>query len=54
VIKLPSILEIWGERISGQTVIQATINHNVHHQNPGIATRHLTTARPYMMISSSN
>lgn len=53
-IPIPSILETWGERIFGQTVIQATINHDVHHHNPGIAARHLAMARPYMMISSSN
>ncbi|MBD2360927.1 fatty acid desaturase [Anabaena minutissima FACHB-250] len=53
-MKIPSTLETWGERIFGATVVQATINHDVHHQNPGIAARHLATARPYIMISSSN
>ncbi|MDZ8223492.1 MULTISPECIES: fatty acid desaturase [unclassified Nostoc] len=47
-IKLPSILETLGELIFGKTVIQATINHDVHHQNPGIAAHNLAMARPYI------
>jgi hypothetical protein len=48
-IKIPNPLSTWGERIFGETVIQATVNHDVHHQNPGIAARYLAMARPFVM-----
>ena len=55
-IKCPDILSRWGERIFGETVIQATVNHDVHHQNSGIAARYLAMARPYIIniASTSN
>ena len=53
-IKFSSTIETWGERIFGKTVIQAAINHDVHHQNPGIAVHHLATARPYIRNFPSN
>ncbi|BAZ71121.1 hypothetical protein NIES4106_59180 (plasmid) [Fischerella sp. NIES-4106] len=53
-IKFPSNLETWGELIFGKIVIQATMNHDVHHQNPGIAVCHLAAARPYIMNFLSN
>jgi hypothetical protein len=47
-IKIPHILCTLGELIVGKTVIQTTINHDVHHQNPAIAARHLGMARSYI------
>ncbi|MFB2879317.1 hypothetical protein [Floridanema aerugineum] len=47
-IKIPHILCTLGELIVGKTVIQTTINHDVHHQNPAIAARHLAMARSYI------
>ncbi|MGD1872867.1 MAG: hypothetical protein ACFB02_07415 [Mastigocoleus sp.] len=40
---LPDMLIKLGELIFGKTVIQATINHDIHHQNPGIAVGYLAT-----------
>jgi len=40
-LKIPSNLIIWGELIFGKSVIQSTINHDRHHQNPDIALRYL-------------
>nr|WP_231865607.1 MULTISPECIES: fatty acid desaturase [Nostocaceae] len=50
-MKLPSIITTWGERIFGRTVIQATINHDVHHQNPRIAAHNLAKVREHIMVS---
>lgn len=47
-MKLPSTIETWGEWIFGKTVIQATINHDVHHHNPRIAVHNLAKARTYI------
>ncbi|MBE9078954.1 hypothetical protein IQ241_16910 [Romeria aff. gracilis LEGE 07310] len=44
-LPLPSWLLASGELIFGQTVIQATIHHDIHHQNPRIAARALAAAR---------
>ncbi len=46
-MKLPSAIETWGEWIFGKTVVQATINHDVHHNNPRIAVHNLAKARTY-------
>lgn len=50
-LPLTNMLVKWGERIFGETVIQATINHDVHHQNPSIAARYLAVARNSINIS---
>ena len=40
----PALVGI-GEWIFGKTVMQATLNHDLHHQHPGLAARSLTLAR---------
>ncbi|MEO0458375.1 MAG: hypothetical protein AAF152_17590 [Cyanobacteria bacterium P01_A01_bin.114] len=40
----PALLRI-GEWIYGKTVVHATLNHDLHHQYPGLAARNLTLAR---------
>lgn len=48
-MKISNALSRWAERIFGATVIQATVNHDVHHLHSGIAVRYLAMARPYVM-----
>jgi fatty acid desaturase len=44
-LALPQSLITLGEWVFGRTVIQATIHHDIHHQNPYIAARALASAR---------
>ena len=45
---LPSAVVLLGEYLFGKTVVQATIHHDIHHQNPRIAAHALASARAYL------
>lgn len=47
-LTLPQSLITLGEWVFGRTVIQTTIHHDIHHQNPYIAARALALARAYV------
>lgn len=44
-LPLPDTVVWFGECLFGKTVVQATIHHDVHHQNPRIAAHALAMAR---------
>lgn len=44
-LSLPPVFVRLGEWLLGSTVMQATMNHDLHHQSPGLAARSLNLAR---------
>ena len=52
-LSLPSVVVALGEFVFGKTVIQTTIHHDIHHQNPRIAARALASARTHMEATAT-
>ncbi|MEM8810883.1 MAG: hypothetical protein AAGF01_33145 [Cyanobacteria bacterium P01_G01_bin.38] len=44
-LSLPPVVIHIGEWVFGKTVVQATLNHDLHHQYPGLAAHSLSLAR---------
>jgi hypothetical protein len=51
-LTLPQPLIALGEILFGSTVVQTTLNHDIHHQNPYIAARSLVAARDFLNQAS--
>lgn len=49
-LPLPDVVVWFGERVFGETVVQTTIHHDVHHQNPRIAAHALAMAREQLSV----
>ena len=47
-LSLPPVVINLGELVFGKTVIQTTIHHDIHHQNPRIAAHALANARAHL------
>jgi hypothetical protein len=52
-VNLPPGLMRVGEWVFGKTVVQTTLNHDLHHQSPGLAARSLSLARQHHADSPS-
>jgi fatty acid desaturase len=46
-LSLPAVWVRLGEGVFGKTVVHATLNHDLHHQAPGLAARSLSLARQH-------
>ena len=51
-LSLPPKLIRLSEWVFGETVVRATLNHDLHHQCPGLAARHLHLARQLQPVET--